>query len=791
MDYKGTLRLFKENEDWKKLLSTSLDLYKQDPKNRYIVRMIVLAYEKLADENDAVPFWEILAKGENKPEEFSKKLVDYYKKNGDNQAWLKWSKRLLSQSLRKKDFDTLEDIWMQLIEKEAIDKLYAFDITDKVESLGDKERAFTLLDFFLLSLEEKKPLHMDVLDIAKRMLDIDDVNSNLRKRLERFYSKIYCDCGEIENFIEKVDIKRSENVKEATNLLERLIKFCPGRYVSHKSWGIGKIDSIDLLFNKIFIDFPVRPQHTINIDLALNILTPLENDDFAVLKIEKRDYLLSLKNENPVQLIKLLLKDQDIIPQDMLKSSLKGIVNDDEWLHFIKQLKKYAQSENIEIQRKGSKYFFKRGSTSKEKRVTIGEIESLPDQESKLEQLIKIAEDELKPEEQEKWISCAEEIYESNDTPLQNKFELLFTQTDITGDKKRMKSGFDLLLKNVENKEKLLLINQLSQKQYKKELIQHIGEKDYSFAEQVFLKTPDDWLRAHANKILEENDKLNDLKLMVLQNPHKNPLCFLYLTEMVMKGKEKADLINKPIILFETILEFMSKKDEKHKIRSRAKTIFVKYGFDIFRWALKTSSKEEIKILLDIVKQEITVNSEDKKSFERLAESKHPSLKEKEIDDFFYVTKDAINKKKRELDQLLKVEIPANSEAIGKAASQGDLSENFDYISAKEKQRRLIDRVNILKKELEKARPIEEVAYVEGEIGIGTCVMLEDVEGKEKRELFILGPWDNFQDKEVISHTASLAAELMGKKVGETIFDKYHKKTYRIINVEKYVKKND
>ncbi|GAJ21891.1 unnamed protein product, partial [marine sediment metagenome] len=80
MDYKEKLRQLKEKKVWDELLSTSLELYKQNNKDRYIIRMIVLACEKLGKVDDAVPFWEMLAKGENRPEEFSKKLVDYYKK---------------------------------------------------------------------------------------------------------------------------------------------------------------------------------------------------------------------------------------------------------------------------------------------------------------------------------------------------------------------------------------------------------------------------------------------------------------------------------------------------------------------------------------------------------------------------------------------------------------------------------------------------------------------------------------------------------------------------------------
>ena len=153
MNYKEKLRELKEKKEWEKLLSTSLELHEKESKDRYIIRMIVLAYERLGREPDAVRFWEILAKGENRPEEFSKRLTIYYKKIGKKELWIKWTKRLLLQVLKKKDFPTTEDLWMQLIEADAIDTTFAFDVTSKIESLGEKERAFTLLDLFLLSFD--------------------------------------------------------------------------------------------------------------------------------------------------------------------------------------------------------------------------------------------------------------------------------------------------------------------------------------------------------------------------------------------------------------------------------------------------------------------------------------------------------------------------------------------------------------------------------------------------------------------------------------------------------------
>jgi len=786
MDYKEELRLLKDKKEWEKLLSYSLKLHEKDNKDRYIVRMIVLACEKLDKEEEAVPFWGMLAKGENRPEEYSQKLVKYYKNRGDKDNWTKWSKKLLLQVLRKKDYDTLEDVWIQLLESDAIDKTFAFEIADKIVSSGEKERAFTLLDFFLLSLEEKETLYNDAIDIAKRMLEIDSTKMKLRKRLEGFYRNIYSKCSEIENFLEKANIRRSEDTKNAIYFFERIIEFCPGRYVEHRSWGVGRIHSVDLLFNKIFIDFSARPGHSINLDLAFEILSPLENDALPVLRIEKKDYLLTLKKEHPAQLIKLLLKGEETVSQEKAKALLKGIVNDDEWLDFIKNVKKDTENQGIEIKRSGSRYSFNRVNETKQKKLSLSKMKTITSPQQKLATLTAIKKEGLKPEEKEVWIDYSEKLLRDKTLTLLEKSELLFAQTEVSAKKNRLNDGLKLLLKGTKENDRIDLLNHLRQKRYKKEMFLFFCEEDYRLAEKVFLEITDDGLRKTAQRIIEKRTNIKEFLLKALLNPYKYPLCFLYSLDLVMKDKRRRDLLDKPIILFETLLEFLSKNGKQPKIKIRAKMGFSRYGFDIYRWILETSSIEEIKILLDIIKKEATIDSEDKRVFERLAETKYPTLKGKVTEEFFYVTKEALKKKQKELEHLLKVEIPANSETIGKAASQGDLSENFDYISAKEKQKKLINKINTLKRQLPRARPIEDLPFIEGIVGIGTKVILEAEGEDKKREILLLGPWDRISEKEVLSHTAPLAGELLGKKLGDFFTDNYHKKRYRIILIEKY-----
>ncbi|OQX51095.1 MAG: hypothetical protein B5M53_11375 [Candidatus Cloacimonas sp. 4484_209] len=621
------------------------------------------------------------------------------------------------------------------------------------------------------------------------MLDIDKNNVALRRKLISYYKHIYSNCDMIDDILEKANILRTDDIDKAIELLGRLMNLCPGKYVYHKTWGVGKIQSIDILFNKVFIDFPSYSGHAMSFDMAFDVLTPLEEDDFLVVKREKRDLLLTLKSENPAAIIKLMLNKKEELYENEVRKMLTDIIKDNEWKSFIEGVKKTAKSEGFQVKRKGNRYVFSILTHETKKELTIEEIEGISDIKKRLKALVSFTKQKLTEEERKQWIGIIENTIKDKEIHLEDKVEILFIKYDYTKDKEELDKRLSVLLEGKDLDAKQKIINNLSQKRYKKELFYFVVSEDEMFAEEVFLKTSDDWLRGYAEKILQEKNGLSNIWMKILQNPHQYSSSLLYLIDHAMKKGKKIEFAKRSVILFESLINLMSTENTGQKVRSKAKAIFLKYGFDLFRTLLETASQEEVKILLDIVKKSAIIDSGDKRAFESLANARYPGLKEKDDGRVFYVTKAAIKKKEKELDHLLKVEIPANSEAIGKAARQGDLSENFDYISAKEKQRKLIDRVNILKAELSKARPIEEVPYIEGEVGIGTRVVIEDVEGGEKREIVILGPWDSIPGKEVISHTAPFAGEVIGKKAGETFFDTYRKKNYRIASVEKCKKK--
>ena len=130
-----------------------------------------------------------------------------------------------------------------------------------------------------------------------------------------------------------------------------------------------------------------------------------------------------------------------------------------------------------------------------------------------------------------------------------------------------------------------------------------------------------------------------------------------------------------------------------------------------------------------------------------------------------WTTREGLDRRQAEFRELVEVKIPENSEAIGKAASYGDLSENSEWEAAIEEQRNLTTRASEIEAEIRDARLLSEVSLPEDTAAPGTTVCYMNVESGEKNTVSILGPWDQSGDQ-VISYRAPLAAGLLGLHSG-------------------------
>jgi transcription elongation factor GreA len=134
-----------------------------------------------------------------------------------------------------------------------------------------------------------------------------------------------------------------------------------------------------------------------------------------------------------------------------------------------------------------------------------------------------------------------------------------------------------------------------------------------------------------------------------------------------------------------------------------------------------------------------------------------------------YVTPEGLKKLKAELDELVNVRRVALAQRLSVAIKQGDLSENADYITAKEEQGFLEGRIRELQAAERHAVLIEEPLSTDGRAALGSLVTVVE-EGYDDRETYhIVGPLEADPTKGKISHESPLGESLMGCRVGDKV----------------------
>jgi transcription elongation GreA/GreB family factor len=248
----------------------------------------------------------------------------------------------------------------------------------------------------------------------------------------------------------------------------------------------------------------------------------------------------------------------------------------------------------------------------------------------------------------------------------------------------------------------------------------------------------------------------------VVAQPRKAPAGFVWITE---RAAEDAELREKRAFrLLKQILAALSQPEmASFRVRLQAS---VESGGTVPR-LFQHLNEEQAAQAHEAVSKAAGLESFVRRPLLTALELRFPGLqKEEQLP--LYATSAAISQKRDELRELLEQEIPANRRAIEEARALGDLRENFEYKSARQRHEYLAARAAMLHRDLARVRPFD-LSQIDGtRVRPGTCVELEDEAGSH-RMLTILGPWESDPARDVISYESDLAQTMVGKRVGEPV----------------------
>ena len=134
------------------------------------------------------------------------------------------------------------------------------------------------------------------------------------------------------------------------------------------------------------------------------------------------------------------------------------------------------------------------------------------------------------------------------------------------------------------------------------------------------------------------------------------------------------------------------------------------------------------------------------------------------------MTRNGLEALKGELQRLKGVDRPEIIEAIAEARAQGDLSENAEYESAKEKQGFIEGRIADIEAKISQAEVIDPSSLnAGGRCVFGATIEMEDLDTEQKSTYQIVGDDESNIKENKISINSPLAKALIGKEEGEVV----------------------
>lgn len=133
------------------------------------------------------------------------------------------------------------------------------------------------------------------------------------------------------------------------------------------------------------------------------------------------------------------------------------------------------------------------------------------------------------------------------------------------------------------------------------------------------------------------------------------------------------------------------------------------------------------------------------------------------------MTKSGYEALEQELKHLKTIERPEIIQAIAEARAHGDLSENAEYHSAREKQGFIEGRIREIEAKLSIAEVIDPATMAGETVKFSATVNLVDEESDEELTYQIVGQDEANLQKGKISFQSPLARALIGKRVGDSV----------------------
>ncbi len=585
--------------------------------------------------------------------------------------------------------------------------------------------------------------------------------------------------------------------------IEPLVQLTTSGFCMHRSWGFGRIKTMDTVFARFTIDFPNKPGHTMDLAFAAESLKPIPKEHILARKAADLEGLRQMAALHHLDLIKVVLNSYGgKATVDQIQSVLVPDVIRDDWKkwwetakremkkdgHFQVPLKKTEpvvyQVQEVSLQNRLLGEF--RAAKGLKARVVVAaelhkNAHDLSDKQAAASEVIAALNAEIATYQRTQTSVALEAVFIRDE--LRELAGLPAGEGEATA----------ALIWSQDNKFAALM-ELLPAAKHRRALESFKAANPARWHETVrgALNQVSARLCREFASLLVQEGKINELKetLARLISQHTAS------TELLLwlardRSDAFADILGPEV--FRAMLTAME-RDQFNEKRSNRLREFVLDDHTLLVDLTASADLEVIKDLTRALQLSPAFDDMDKRSLLARIVKSHPAVQAlvtgeaTKQDASLVVSWESLERRNQEYRELVDKKIPANSREIALARSYGDLSENHEFKAAKEMQKVLMRQKEELESALVRARGTDFANARTDVAGIGTVVTATDLEANQTETFAVLGAWDFDADKGIISYLTPVGQSLMNRKVGEVVEFELHgaRHRHRIDRIEPY-----
>ncbi len=585
--------------------------------------------------------------------------------------------------------------------------------------------------------------------------------------------------------------------------IEALVQLTQSGYCLHRSWGVGKITTVDTVFARFAIDFQGRTGHGMDLDFAAESLKPLPPTHILARKVSDLEALRQMAALHHLDLIKVVLESfggrttieqiQQVLVPDVIAEDWK------KWWEVAKRELKKDGHFQVPV-KKSDPILYQAQEVPLQDRL-LAEFRSVKGLKAKIasvQEVLKNFSDltDQKAVAAEIMATLNADIATHQRTQPAVALEAIFIRDELRAAAGTPPAEGELTEQSIWSQDLRFgqVLEQIPAAKHRRALQSFKAANPALWHEALLaaLNHVSAKLAGECAAMLIHEGKLVPLKetLARLISQHQAG------TELLLwLAKERsdsfADILGAEV--FRAMLTAME-RDQFNEKRSNRLRDFILDDQELLVELIGAADLEVIKDLTRALQLSPCFDDMDKRSLLARIVKAYPAVQslitgeQAKQDTTLVVSWESLERRQHEYHELVQKKIPANSKEIAIARSYGDLRENHEYKSAKETQKLLMRRKGELEVQLVRSRGTDFANSRTEVVGMGTSVKVTDLNTQHAETFTILGAWDGDPEKGIISYLTPVAQSLLNHKPGEAVEFEMDgvRKRYRIEEIQAY-----